>query len=106
RGAGGSARGLQRWGESGFGEHAGPQTAGVDAERLADVLEVEDIVPLVAAQPGEGLALEVSGAAVRRVRVLEERPDAVLEHCEEEPALAARRLGAPVDGLVAHADIT
>ena len=86
-------------------KRAGAQAAGVDAERLADVLEVEDVVPLVAAQPGERLALEVSSPAVRRVRVLQERPDAVLEHREEEPALAAGRLGPPVHGLVAHADV-
>ena len=97
--------GQERRREARLDQDAGAQAAGVDAERLADVLEVEDVVPAVAAEPRERLALQVPRTAVGRVRILEERPDAVLEHRQEQAALAAGRLGAPVDGLVADGDV-
>src|SRR5207249_10796367 len=76
-----------------------------EARRLTDVLEGDHVAAVLRGEPGERLPPQVECSPVGRASVLEEGPDAVLQDRQQEPALATGRLGTPVDGLVAHADL-
>src|SRR5690242_13087704 len=86
-------------------EHPLAQPARIDAERLTDVLEGKDVAAVLRGEPGERLPPQVECSPLGRPGVLEERPDAVLQHRQQEPALATGRFGTAVDRLVAHADL-
>src|SRR5439155_17373917 len=55
-------------------------------------------------EPGERFTPEIETATVGRPCVLQERPNSILQHREEQSALTARRLGTPINRLVADAD--
>src|SRR5262249_47028056 len=88
----------------GFSQYASAEPSGVDAQGLADVLEAEHVAPVIRGEPRERFTSEIEPASVRRPGVLQERPDAILEHREQESTLAACRLGASIHGFVAHTD--
>src|SRR6266850_14300 len=98
-----SVHGADRGGR--LAENPLSEAVSVDAEGLTDVLEAEDVPVLVRGEPGEGLPPQVECPPVGRSGVLEERPDAVLQYRQQEPALATSRFGTPIDRLVAHAHL-
>jgi len=87
-----------------FGQHAGAESSGVDAQGLADVLEAEHVAPIGGREPGERFTPEVEPASVRRTSVLQEGSDTILENREQESTLTACGLGASIHGFVTNTD--